>query len=300
VRGAARPLRGGGVLAAAIGVVDQPRRRAAGAQGHGERVEGQRRAQVVGQRPADDAPRVRVAQHGEGQPARTRRQLRAVAEPEAVRPRRREVARHQVRRGDVRWRRDGRAGASPPVTADAPGRVPQAGHALAGTADTVRPQRRRHPRRARRPAAARIRGGDVRRHGLVGPGAGRDPAARPGVVGRAGHIQDPAQQRERRVRPLRAAGPLAAHTVACAQEAAAFRRSSRSCRSVCTSRRSRRNSSRSSVVRSPGCPRPASASSCRSQWRSASDDTPRSAASAGIDFSLPRAKRTASARNSGG
>ena len=222
------------------------------------------------------------------------------ADPEANGGRRGEVPRDQVRRGRVCRVGDRCAGTSTPVAADETRRPQQPGDALAGATHALRPQRGVDARRARRPPTARMRRRDLLEPGRLGLGAGRDPTACPGVVGGPGDVQHPAQRHERLAGPRRAAGPLAVHRVSCAKEAAAFRRISRSCCSTSPSRRRRRSASRSAVVRSPGCPWPAAASSCRSQWRNASEAIPRSAASAGIARSLLRARRTASARHSGG
>ena len=101
----------------------------------------------------------------------------------------------------------------------------------------------------RAPSAPRPRAGAVASH-----------AARSGSA-RARDGAHPAQGRARLVRPRRAAGPLAAHEASRAG-AAALRGSARSRRSAFTAR--------ASVVGSPGYPRPASASSWRTQWRTAS------------------------------
>jgi hypothetical protein len=84
------------VLAPAIGVVDEPRRGPPTSQGHRERVGGQLGAQVVGRRPADHALGVGVHEDGGGESAFTRWHEGSVADPQAVRRRRREIARDQV------------------------------------------------------------------------------------------------------------------------------------------------------------------------------------------------------------
>jgi len=129
----------GGILTAPIGVVDESRAGATGMDGHGEGVERQFGAQVVGHRPADDAPRVGIHQDGEIEPTFRSGDIRDVPKPEPVRCRRREVARHQVRGGRVCRIGDGRAGASPPVAADEARRAHQARHPLAGTVHALRP-----------------------------------------------------------------------------------------------------------------------------------------------------------------
>ncbi len=221
-------------------------------------------------------------------------------EPQPVRGRGGEVACDDVRRGRVRRVSDGGARPAPTVAADEARRAHQPGDTLARTAHPARAEFGVDARRTIRPATTRVDGGDLGGQRRIGLGAGRDPAARPRVVRRTGDLQHPAQERDGIGGLLLMDEPVAAHEVSFAKKAAAFFKISRSCLRTWFSRRSWRSSSRSSLVRSPGCPRPASASSCRSQWRSASDETPRSAASAGIERSLLRARRTASARNSGG
>ncbi|CAA9317988.1 MAG: hypothetical protein AVDCRST_MAG40-1327, partial [uncultured Gemmatimonadaceae bacterium] len=71
-----------------------------------------------------------------------------VADPEAIRCRRGEIPRDEVRRG--RPRRVGDRGAHPPaaVAPDEGGRAHQPGHPLAGTAHPARAQLGVDPRRA--------------------------------------------------------------------------------------------------------------------------------------------------------
>jgi len=101
---------------------------------HLQRVGDKLGPHVIGHGPADDPARVRVEQHRQVEPPLPCRDIRDVAKPEAIRPRRREVARHQVRRGRVRRVGDRRARPSPPVAADEARRPHQPGDALAGAA----------------------------------------------------------------------------------------------------------------------------------------------------------------------
>lgn len=66
------------------------------AVGHREGVQRQRRAQVVGHGPADNAAGVDVEQHGEVSPARARRHGDAVPDPETIRGRGGEIAHHAL------------------------------------------------------------------------------------------------------------------------------------------------------------------------------------------------------------
>ena len=184
-----------------MGVVHQARPGSTRAARYSERTKRALHAEVVGQRPPDDPAGVGVEQHGQVPPALPGRRRGAIPDPEAIRHRHRAVARHQLRRGRLR-RVDGRRARPPaPAAAARRRRARRAGHALVGTAGALRPQLRMDQRCAIRSAAHR-RGGAAHRQGLVGPGAGRDPAARPGVVGRARDSEHSAHDRDRIVRPV--------------------------------------------------------------------------------------------------
>ncbi len=222
----------GGILAAAIGVVDEPGGRLAGAERHRQGRRGEFRPQVVGHGPADHPAGVGVEEHGQTQPALPGRHVCAIPEPEALRPRRREVARDAVGGGRVARIGDGGARPSSAVAADEAGGAQQARDPAHATADTTHPQRGVDPRRAVGAAAARVDERDLVGQRLVGGGARRDPAVRPRVVAGAGNPQYPAEDRDGVVGPLRPDEPLVVHKVSCAKEAAAFRKISRSCRST--------------------------------------------------------------------
>ncbi len=210
-------MNGGGVLAAPVGVVDEPRAGAAGADGHRERIQGQFRAQVVGQRPADDAARMRVEEHREVQPTFGCGEIGDVPDPQTIGGGGGEVARHEIRRG--RARRVGDRGTDPTaaVATGQPRTPQQARNASARRADTRRLQHGMEPRRTVRAPAPRVRRRDLGGQCLVSPDARRDPAARPGVVGRARDPQHAAQHDDRRVRPLRVDEPIPVHRVSFAK-----------------------------------------------------------------------------------
>jgi hypothetical protein len=93
---------------ATVAVMHEPRLRLALVDSHPQRGEGQRLVVVLGHRPADDATRVQVEQHREVEPAFTRRQVRDVTGPHAVRRLGREVTVEEVgrrRQSRVRVRR---------------------------------------------------------------------------------------------------------------------------------------------------------------------------------------------------
>ena len=135
VRGAAERERD--VLAALVGVVDQPWVGASAREGHPERVDDQGRAHVGGHRPADDQPRVGVLDGGEVQPALAGAQVGDVSGPQHVRTRRVEVALDEVGgRGDPGDPDRGLPPLSRPDACDTGG-FHQPGDALASDPDVV-------------------------------------------------------------------------------------------------------------------------------------------------------------------
>jgi len=209
-------------------------------------------------------------------------------------------SRHQVWGGGGGGVGDGGARAPPTVAPGEPRRAHQPGDPAGAAADAARAEGRPDARHAVGAPTLLSDLRDLRRQRLVRVGAGRDPATRPRVVPRAANVEYSAEDGDRIVGLLRRDEPLAAHKVSRAQEAAALRKISRSCWRISTSRRKRRNSSRSPVVGSPGCPCPSSTSARLIQPRSARSETPRSWASWGRPSPLVFASATASARNAGG
>src|SRR5215204_4792678 len=128
----------------------------------------------------------------------------------------------------------------------------------------------------------------------------RSRPALPGVKARAADAQHAAHRLDRVLGLLRRDEPEDHRrlSLSLAKKAAAFLRISRSSVSVRTSRRNRRNSSRSSQV-SPSR-RPSSMSTWRAQLRSDCGETPSSRASTGTDLPLRLSSSTASRRNSNG
>src|SRR5581483_6959471 len=127
-------------------------------------------------------------------------------------------------------------------------------------------------------------------------GARRWFASPPGIVARTRDAGEPAEQGNGIAGLLRRDEPHAAHRVSLAKQAAAFFRISRSSWSVLTSRRRRRSSSRSSVVRAPGGPWPASTRACCTQRRKDSVAMPRSPAICRMLLPLVCTNCSASAR----
>ena len=100
-----------GVLAPLVGMIDDVPRPPL-TDRHVERVEHQLGAKVVRYRPADDLPAPGVQHHGEKQEAGHGRHERAVRDSKPVRPRRREIAIHEIRRGTSRLVAAGRRDAA--------------------------------------------------------------------------------------------------------------------------------------------------------------------------------------------
>ena len=90
------PERQTDVLAALVGMVDQPAPWTPARERHLEGVDDERRAHVGRHRPADDQPGVGVLHRGEVQPALAGAQVGDVSNPQHVRPRRREVTLDQI------------------------------------------------------------------------------------------------------------------------------------------------------------------------------------------------------------
>ena len=89
-------------------------RRAAGAQGHLQRGEDERRLEAAVQRPADHAPRVDVEDHGEIQSPVVGPDIRDIRRPLLIRSGRRHAGGQQRRRPRVGLRRPAE---SPPAAA---------------------------------------------------------------------------------------------------------------------------------------------------------------------------------------
>ena len=103
------------------------------------------------------------------------------------------------------------------VAAGEPGRAHQPRHPARAAAHAVRPRRRVDARRAVGPAAVPMAPGDLGGQRRIGLGAGRDPAARPGIVAGAGHAQHPAEDRDGIIGLLRLDDPVATHKVSFAK-----------------------------------------------------------------------------------
>src|SRR5215210_5380088 len=129
-----------------------------------------------------------------------------------------------------------------------------------------------------------VQHGDLVREPVVGglAGAAGGLALTPGVVGGAGHVQDPAQQNDRIVRLLRVDEPaqLAHRSFSFTKKAVAFFRISIVCCCSRFSLRSRLSSSRSALVNSPDSPSPGAVLALRYQPRSDSELMPSSRATA--------------------
>src|SRR6266700_6262069 len=154
-----------------------------------------------------------------------------------------------------------------------------------------------HPRAAIALAALGVDRLNLDPEPLILLGAGCCRPRVPRVEAGTGHLQGPAQH------PHGIGGLLhrdegESHSLSLAKKAVAFFKMSRSIRTVRSSRRKRPSSSRSSVVRAPAGPWPASIPACRTQARTALSVRPSSWATTPMDFPLSRINRTVSALNS--
>ena len=245
-------------MAALIGMMDQARLGPTVIKRHLERVEDELGAHVIGHRPAHDPAREDILNRRQVEPALPGSEIGDVRDPEPVRTVGGERAVDEVLAdADPRHADRGAAAPAPDQAADAQRRASAARHACARRA-----RRRRGP--ARHGCAATIDAaealvdlGDPGGQALILKRPRGRLARLPGVKPGPAHAQDPAHDRDRVLGLLRRDEPEDPHRVSLslAKKAAAFFRISRSSARIRFSRRSRRNSSRSSVVRPSACPR---------------------------------------------
>ena len=240
------------VLTALVAVVNEAGLRPAAGEGHLERVDDELGAHVFGHAPADDATRVGVLDGGEIEPALPGPQVGDVGDPEDAGGLGAKAALDEIvgdaNAGDA----DRRA---PTLLGDQPG-DPGLAHetldALARDLDAVsHAQLGVDPGR---PVDLAVRGPDLLdalRQPGVAERAIRGRSGRPGVIARARDAEQPAGDGDRGSGLLGRDDPVGGHRVSVsdAKKAAARLSRSRSCRSRTFSRRSRRSSSRSSLVR---------------------------------------------------
>jgi hypothetical protein len=199
-------------LAAVIGVVHQARRGVALADGHVQGVQDQFGAQMVGHRPAHDPAGEAVQHHRQVQPALVGALLGDVGHPQPVRPWRREVPLHQVRR----WC-SGRVAACRPVPSTAVDALQavvthQPGDPFAADVDIqAQPELGVYAWRAIGAPAAGMDLADLFAEIGVLQRPLRRRARRPGVVAGACHTQHAAQSGDLVVCFLRVDQPVAAH-----------------------------------------------------------------------------------------
>src|SRR4051794_4804531 len=248
----------------------------------------------------DAAAREAVHHDGEIELALPGRDLGRLGDPEPVRLAWREVAAHEIGRGGDARHRDRRAALAPAHHARQPGLAHQPSGALAAHAHAAVAQLGVHPRPAVGRLALIVDGADLAEQLVIAaPPRARRPVL-PGVVAGSADAEHAAQQGDGMLCFLRVDQPEAHHrrSVSRAKKAAAALRISRSWARRRFSRRSRRSSSRSSLV-SPSRRPPRSSSVCLTQLRSDCGETPSSSAIWGIEPPLERTSSTACRRNSG-
>ena len=233
--------------------------------GHVQRRQHEGRAQMRLHRPPDDAATPDVEHHRQVEKTAPRGDVGDVGHPELIRPRRREGALYQVgRRPGVdrtRGRHDERAATGAPQL----GGAHQARDPLATHPPAPRDQLGMDPWGPVGPARVAVNRLNRRRQrGVLSRPLTRGPSV-PRVVPAGGDLQHSAQGGDRMGGPVHLherEDPEGIASVSRANQAAAFFKISRSSRSVALSRRKRRSSARSTVVR-PSARLPSS----RSAWR---------------------------------
>jgi hypothetical protein len=282
------------VLDAAIRVMDQagcdPPRADRQVQGREDELGLQRRAH----RPPDDTARGEVEDHGEIDPPLGGPTGCDIRRPNAIRPRDLTLPGYPISH-DVRGVTTVRGHAkSPPPVRVQPPEVHQSAHAALADANPLRAQRAMQPRTAVCLATLGVDHPEARREVTIGLRARRWRAIPPGVESAGADVERPTERADRVVGLLRS-DERKAHSLYLAKKAVAFFRMSRSWRNCVTSRRNRRNSVRSSSVSgTAGSGRVAAI-----QLRNAVGVIAKSRAIAGMDSMEVRARRTASALNSG-
>jgi hypothetical protein len=265
-----------------------------------ERVDDELGAQIVLERPADDAAAEAIDDDCEIEPALPSAQVGDVGDPQPVRGRRREVALHEVVGDAHAWHADRRATTAPLDDAADAVLAHQPLHALATDRDVVGSQVAVDARRAVSATACDVQLPDPLEQSSITERSRRRWPRRPGVEAGTADAEDAAERLDWMVGPLRSDEPKDAHRLPLsrAKKAAAFFKISRSSSSTLTCLRNRRSPSRSSLVKPSRTP--ASISARLHHSRNDSDDTPSSTAISLIGRPLEWTSATASRRNASG
>ena len=211
-----------------------------------------------------------VQHDGQVQPAGSSPHVRDVRDPQTIRRRRPELPLHQIGRWCGVAIAPRRARRSTPMGADEPGLAHQPRHALAAAPHAQRAELGMHPRRPVGPSAAREDRLNLLLQRRVSLRARGQRPILPGIETAGGdtqHTTEIADGMRGLLLLYELEGRPGFEWVSCAKKAAAFFRISRSSRRTRFSRRRRRSSARSSVVR-PSVRRPVSRSACLAQFRS--------------------------------
>src|SRR5215217_2220924 len=279
--------------------MDQSRLGPAVFERHPQRVEDELGAHVVGHRPAHDPAREDVLDRRQVEPALPGSEVGDVRDPKTVGAVGSERAVDEVLADADPGNTDrGASAPAPDQAADARGSH-QTLHALAPEPLAIGEHQLGVD--ARRPIDAPeplMDLGDPDGQALILDRPRRRLARLPGMKSRPADIEHAAHDRDRVLGLLRGDEPEDPHRVSLslAKKAAAFFRMSRSSARIRFSRRSRRSSSRSSVVKPSALP--SSTSTWRDQFRNDCSEHPSSRANCGIGRPLDLSNRTASARNS--
>ena len=248
---------------------------------HVERVEHQLGTKMMSHGPPHYLAAEHVEHDSQVHEPRPGRHVRYIRYPDPVPCIGPKLALHSVRSRSVAVIHTRGAGAPAPTDPGQAGLVHQTCHPLAAYPQAAGGQLRMHPRHPVGASGSLVDRPDRPAQLLVAPPTNRPPSASPRVVPAGGDAQHPAH----RGHPM--IGLVCLHEiedlpgtvpVSRANQAAAFFRISRSSRSWRFSRRSRRNSSRSVVVK-PSSRSPSSRSACRTQLRIAEAEHSNSRAS---------------------
>jgi len=264
----AGPLTGGdrGALGALVRVMDDPLRTPV-AQRHLQGIQDQLRSEIVGHGPADHPAAEDIEHNGQEQEPCPGGNIRDIGHPELIRTFGREVPLNQIRSGLRPGAANGRTDSLAPAYPHEPGFSHQSGYPLAADCNPLLAQLYMNPRRPVGAAAFLVDGSDRLGQLLIFPSSPRRQSAAPRIVPAGEDFQQTAHRGHsiQGLVPLHEFEDFGGIEPGCrANQAAAFAKISRSCRSCRFSRLNLTSSCLSPVV-NPSWRRPSSRSACTTQ-----------------------------------